>query len=251
MNLALLIIGAVVLLIVVALVLFPEVRKKATVLFRGAANMFVEDQAKTPEGAKAIFTQAISEAEEKYQTAKDTYNRLSGRRNRMQSDLAKLKEEIKSLEAKVDSFARRGDRENAKLFADRIMQLRSSVKSKEQAIATLNSSVEKAKQAYDACAKRVTSLKTQKSEVIAQMETNRMTKELMDDLDEVYKGSATDKMIDAVLEGAGVLEEESSGAIAAHEAKLSTRIERADQMAAEAESEAYLDEIMKKYSGGK
>lgn len=251
MNLALLIVGAIALLILVALVLFPEVRKKATVLFRGAANLFVEDQAKTPEGAKAIFTQAISEAEEKYQTAKDTYNRLSGRRNRMQSDLAKLKEEIKSLEAKVDSFARRGDRENAKLFADRIMQLRSSVKSKEQAIATLNPSVEKAKQAYDACAKRVTSLKNQKSEVVAQMETNRMTKELMDDLDEVYKGSATDKMLDAVLEGAGVLEEESSGAIAAHEAKLSTRIERADQLAAEAESEAYLDEIMKKYSGGK
>ena len=72
MNLVFLIIGAVALLILVALVLFPEVRKKATVLFRGAANLFVEDQAKTPEGAKAIFTQAITEAEEKYQTAKDT-----------------------------------------------------------------------------------------------------------------------------------------------------------------------------------
>lgn len=251
MNLALLVIGAVALLILVALVLFPEVRKKATVLFRGAANLFVEDQAKTPEGAKAIFTQAISEAEEKYQTAKDTYNRLSGRRSRTQSEVAKLKEEIKSLEAKLDGFARRGDRENAKLFADRIMQLRSSVKSKEQAIATLTPSVEKAKQAYDACAKRVTSLKNQKNEVVAQMETNRMTKELMDDLDEVYKGSATDKMLDAVLEGAGVLEEESSGAVAAHEAKVSTRIERAEQLAAEAESEAYLEEIMKKYSGGK
>lgn len=251
MNLTSLIIGAAALLVIVALVLFPEVRKKGTVLFRGAANLLVEDQAKTPEGAKAIFTQAIAEAEEKYQTAKDTYNRLSGRRSRMQSDVAKLKEEIKSYEVKLDSFARRGDRENAKLYADRITQLRASVKSKEQAIATLNPSVEKAKQAYDACSKRVTSLKNQKNEVVAQMETNRMTKELMDDLDEVYKGSATDKMLDAVLEGAGVLEEESSGAVAAYEAKTSTRIERAEQIAAEAESEAYLDEIMKKYSGGK
>lgn len=251
MNLIMLIIAAAVLLVLVAMVLFPEVRKKATVMFRGAANLFIEDQAKTPEGAKAIFTQAISEAEEKYQTAKETYNRLSGRLSRMKSEVARLSEEIKSLEVKLDGFARRGDRENAKLFADRIMQLRSSIKSKEQAIATLTPSVEKAKQAYDSCAKRVTSLKNQKNEVVAQMETNQMTKELMDDLDEVYKGSATDKMLDAVLEGAGVLEEESSGAISAHEAKLSTRIERADQLAAEAESEAYLEEIMKKYSGGK
>lgn len=251
MDLIYLILGAVVALVLIAIILFPEVRKKGAVLFRGAANLFVEDRAKTPEGAKAIFTQAISEAEEKYQTAKETYNRLYGRLNRTKAEVARLKEEIKSAEVKVDSFARRGDRENAKLYADRIVQLRTSVKSKEQAIATLTPSVEKAKQAYDACSKRVTSLKNQKNEVVAQMETNRMTKELMDDLDEVYKGSATDKMLDAVLEGAGVLEEESSGAIAAHEAKTSTRIARAEQLAEDAESEAYLDEIMKKYSGGK
>lgn len=237
-------------LFVVALVLFPEVRQKLTVLLRGGMNLFVEDRAKTPEGAKAIFTQAISEAEEKYQTAKETYNRLYGKKQRLQAEVIKLNEEIKNAESRVEAFARRGDRENAKLYADRVMQLRASVKSKEQAIATLTPSVEKAKQAYDACAKRVTSLRNQKQDVVAQMETNRMTKELMDDLDEVYKGSATDKMVDAVLEGAGVLMEESSGAVASYEAKTSTKIARAEQLAEEAESAAYLDEIMKKYSGG-
>lgn len=251
MDLVYLLLSAAAALFVVAILLFPELRQKFVVLLRGSMNLFVEDRAKTPEGAKAIFTQAISEAEEKYQTAKETYNRLYGRLNRMKSEVSRLNEEIRAAEIKVDGFARRGDRENAKLYADRIMQLRTSVKSKEQAIATLVPSVEKAKQAYDACAKRVTSLRNQKNDVVAQMETNRMTKELMDDLDEVYKGSATDKMLDAVLEGAGVLEEESSGAIAAHEAKNSTRIARAEQLAEEAESEAYLDEIMKKYSGGK
>ena len=251
MNLLITVVGALLALLLVAVLLFPEVRNKAIVFFRGTMNMFVEDRAKTPEGAKAIFTQAITEAEEKYQTAKETYNRLYGRLNRMKSEVARLTEEVKAAEVKVDGFARRGDRENAKLYAERIVQLRASIKAKEQSITTLIPSVEKAKQAYDACSKRVTSLKNQKNEVVAQMETNRMTKELMDDLDEVYKGSATDKMLDAVLEGAGILEEESSGAIAAHEAKTSTRIARAEQIAEDAESEAYLDEIMKKYSGGK
>jgi hypothetical protein len=78
-----------------------------------------------------------------------------------------------------------------------------------------------------------------------------MTKKLMDDLDDVYKNSATDKMLDAVREGAGILQEESDGAIAAHESKVSTRIANAEKAAEDAESEAYLDEIMKKYSGGK
>ena len=250
MTLLQLILSAAAILLLIAFVLFPEFRKKLGVLVRGGLNVFVEDRAKTPEGAKAIFTQAINEAEEKYQTAKETYNRLYGKKRRLESEVAKLEEEAKIAETRVDGFARRGDRENAKLYADRVMQLRSSIKSKQQAIATLTPSVEKAKQAYDACAKRVTSLKNQKQDVVAQMETNLMTKELMDDLDEVYKGSATDKMLDAVLEGAGVLQEESSGAVAVYEAKTSTKIARAEQLAEEAESAAYLEQIMQKYNGG-
>lgn len=238
-------------LVLLALILFPEVRKKGAVLIRGAANMFVEDQAKTPEGASAIFAQAISEEEERYQNTKEVYHRLSGRKKRIEGEIAKHKEELKTAEARVEGFARRGDRENAKLYAEQVMQLKATIKSKEQAIATLIPSVEKAKLAYDTSSKRVAELKVQKQNVISQMETNRMTKELMDDLDDVYKNSATDKMLDAVLEGAGVLQEESSGAIAAHEAKTSTRIARAEQKAREAESDAYLDDIMKKYSGGK
>lgn len=242
---------AVAILAVLALIMFPEVRKKGAVLLRGAANLFVEDQAKTPEGAKAIFTQAISEAEERYQNAKEVYHRLSGRQKRLQADAAKLREDIKATEIKIDSFARRGDRTNAKLFTEQLMEFKASLKAKEQAIESITPSVEKAKQAYEASSKRVTSLKTQKQNVVTQMETNLMTKELLDDLDDVYKNSATDKMLDAVLEGAGVLMEESSGAISAHEAKTSTRIARAEKAAEDAESDAYLDAIMKKYSGGK
>ena len=251
MSLISTILTSAVILLIVALVLFPEIRKKGTVLIRGAANLFIEDQAKTPEGAKAIFTQAISEAEENYQKAKEVYNRLAGRLKRLQSEVVKLNEDLKNAEARVEGFARRGDRENARLYADQVMQLKAAIKGKEQSIETLKPSLEKAKQAYEAGAKKVTSLKAQKQNVVTQMETNRMTKELMDDLDDVYRNSATEKMLDAVLEGAGVLQEESSGAIAAHEAKTSTRIARAEEIAEKAESDAYLDEIMKKYNGGK
>ena len=59
-----------------ALILFPEFRGKLVVLIRGGLNMFVEDRAKTPEGAEAVFTQAINEAEEQYTKASTTYNKL-------------------------------------------------------------------------------------------------------------------------------------------------------------------------------
>lgn len=237
-------------LCLLALIMFPEVRKKCSVLIRGAANVFVEDRAKTPEGANAIYTQAINEAEEQYRDTKEIYYRLSGRKKRVETEIADIKEKIKQAEIRVEAFARKGDRENAKLYADQIVQLKSTLKSKEQALVNLTPSVDRAKQAYEASAKKVTSLKAQKQDVISQMETNRMTKQLMDDLDDVCKNNATDKMLDAVREGAGILQEESNGAVAAHEAKVSTRIANAERAAEEAESEAYLDAIMKKYSGG-
>ena len=52
-----------------ALILFPEVRQKLMVLARGGLNLFVEERAKTPEGAGAVFSAAIREDQEKYDQA--------------------------------------------------------------------------------------------------------------------------------------------------------------------------------------
>lgn len=54
------VIGAVAVVFVLALIIFPGVRGKLKVLVGGFLNIFVEDIAKTPEGAKAVFQQAIS-----------------------------------------------------------------------------------------------------------------------------------------------------------------------------------------------
>lgn len=60
------VIGAVAVVFVLALIIFPGVRGKLKVLVGGFLNIFVEDIAKTPEGAKAVFQQAIEEVQERY-----------------------------------------------------------------------------------------------------------------------------------------------------------------------------------------
>ena len=50
------VIGAVAVVFVLALIIFPGVRGKLKVLVGGFLNIFVEDIAKTPEGAKAVFS---------------------------------------------------------------------------------------------------------------------------------------------------------------------------------------------------
>lgn len=63
------VIGAVAVVFVLALIIFPGVRGKLKVLVGGFLNIFVEDIAKTPEGAKAVFQQAIEEVQERYNKA--------------------------------------------------------------------------------------------------------------------------------------------------------------------------------------
>ena len=60
------VIGVAAVVFVLALIVFPGVRGKLKVLVGGFLNIFVEDMAKSPEGAKAVFQQAIEEVQERY-----------------------------------------------------------------------------------------------------------------------------------------------------------------------------------------
>lgn len=238
-------------LFAVALVLFPEFRNKLVVLIRGGLNLFVEDRAKTPEGAEAVFTQAINEAEEQYAKASTTYNKLYGRKQRLQEDVTKLDAEIKKAEDACDALARKNDVNNARIYSEHRAELLSERKMKQAAIEKLTPMVEDAKQIHDEYGKKLRNLKRKKNETINQMKMNVQMKDLLGDLDELRKDSATDKMLDAVMTGSNDLMEEVSGARAVHENKASTKIARAEQKAAQAQSDEYLESLLKKYNGGK
>lgn len=237
-------------LFVVALILFPEFRQKLTVLLRGGLNVFVEDTAKTPEGAEAVFTQAINEMEDKYSQAASTYNKLHGKLQRCKDDVVKLDNQIKDAEAKCEHLARNGDIENARIYSERRSELITEKKQKASAVEKLIPMVEEAKQIYEAYGKKLRELKRTKKETIAQMQMNVQMKDLLGDLDELRKDSATDKMLDAVMEGHNDLAEEVNGARAVHENRASTKIARAEQKAAQAQNDEYLNNLLKKYNKG-
>lgn len=237
-------------LFVVALLLFPEFRQKLMVLARGGLNVFVEDTAKTPEGAEAVFTQAINEVEEKYSQAASTYNKLHGKLQRCQEDVVKLDSMIRDAEIKCENLARNNDVENARIYAERRSELMTEKKQKVAAIEKLTPMVEEAKQIHEAYGKKLRELKRNKKETVAQMKMNVQMRDLLGDLDELRKDSATDKMLDAVMEGHNDLAEEVNGARAVHENRASTKIARAEQKAAQAQNDEYLNNLLKKYNNG-
>ena len=76
------------------------VSPKARVLVKGFGNLFIEDVARTPQGAKAIYIQAIEEAQKAYGQASDTLNLLAGKLADAKIELDQTAKELRMPEQK-------------------------------------------------------------------------------------------------------------------------------------------------------
>lgn len=245
------VIGVIVALFVIALVLFPEFRKKLMVLIGGGLNVFVEDTAKTPEGANAVFSQAIEEAQDKYNRAANTLNKLSGELKSAENAIERLKKEIALAETNCENLVKSNNMSEAEVFATRRHELMVELENKKECVARLKPMVAEATQIHDACGKKLRDLKRNRKETVEKLKMNNQMKEMYSDLDELKKDTATSKMLGAVLDGSNDLQKEVDGARIVHENKTSTKIARAEQKAAQMKSDEYLESLKRKYNGGK
>ena len=106
-------VGALAVVFILALIIFPGVRDKLKVLVGGFLNIFVEDMAKTPEGAKAVFQQAIEEVQERYNKAGDTLNRFVGEMSSVQKAITTLQADLKNVEGKCEALVKARNMQDA------------------------------------------------------------------------------------------------------------------------------------------
>lgn len=244
-----LILGIVLGLILLALLIFPEFRKKIKVLVGGFLNVFVEDAAKTPEGAEAVFNQAIQEAQNNYNKAASTFNKLSGELKSTEDSIARLTKELRDVEANCERLVKSGQYSDAEVYSARRSEILSEIERKKECAEKLQPMVADAQQIYAACGKKLTDLKRVKKETVAKLQMNGQLKDLLGDLDELRKDTATSRMLDAVMDKSRDLQKEVDGARIVHENRASTKIARAEQKAAQMRGDEYLESLKKKYGG--
>ena len=220
------VIGAVAVVFVLALIIFPGVRGKLKVLVGGFLNIFVEDIAKTPEGAKAVFQQAIEEVQERYNKAGDTLNRFVG-----------------------ESLVRSGNMADAAIFSTRREEILFEISQKEGYLREIEPMVKEAQTVYEAYDKKLRELKKQSRMTVEEMKLRGNMKDLLGDLDELRRDSATDKLLGSVRDGAEDLRKEVDGAIVVHASRTTTKMSMAEKNAAKAQSDAYLQSLATKYNG--
>lgn len=241
------IIGGIVVVVLLALIVFPGVRKKLKVLVEGFLNIFVEDMAKTPDGAKAVFNQAIEEVQIRYNKAGDTLNRFVGEQSAVKKAIANLEAELKDTEKKCESLVKSGNMTDAAIFSERREEILHEIRQKEGYLKELGPMVQEAKDVYEAYDKKLRELKKQSKMAVEELKLKGNMKDLLGDLDELRRDSATDKLLGVVNDGVNDLRKEVEGAAAVHASRSSTKIASAEKKAAKAASNAYLEELQAKY----
>lgn len=109
--------------------------------------------------------------------------------------------------------------------------------------------LKEAQTVYEAYDKKLRELKKQSRMTVEEMKLRGNMKDLLGDLDELRRDSATDKLLGSVRDGAEDLRKEVDGAIVVHASRTTTKMSMAEKNAAKAQSDAYLQSLATKYNG--
>lgn len=244
MSLTALIIIIAVVVFIALLLIFPEFRA----LFKGLARVFIKDIATTPEGAEAIYSEKINDAQDAYNKADDALRIAAGKLSNAKRDLENLNARKAKVEAECESFVKNGKIEMAQLKAEEREEILSDINRLTKLVTAYTDATNTAKAAQEMCDKNLRKLKRESKEVVENMKTKIQLKEVYDNMDELKNVTATDKLLDSVKEKNSDLNAVVEGAKVIHENRTSTKLQKAEAEAKKLQSNDYLDNLKKKYN---
>lgn len=231
-----------------SVIMFPKQWKGLGILVGGFFGNFVQDTAKTPEGARAIFQQKIEEVEENYNKASNTLSKLSGKLELAKQDLSKKKAEIASVERQCESLVKAGKIEQANILAEQREILLIDIKKQEELIEKLIPMVEESRGICQYNEKQLKELKTRSKEIISGLELNKQLSDMYDDINELKNVRQTDKLLSSVEEGYVESKQKAVGSKVVHENRLETKASKARIEAEKLTTNSYVADLQKKYN---
>ena len=235
---------AILFLALVALVLSGQLR----VLVSGFLGVFVKDVAKTPEGAEAVYNEAIEESEGQYARANDTLQKTAGQMDTANRELVAAEANLKATEEKCERFAKNQDWEKVKLYSNEVATLRDEIVSIKNLIEKIKPALEDAKEINNYREQEVQTLRRKKKTIVEDLKRDKQLKEIYDSMDELKKTSHVSKLLDAVDQGAKESREAAVGARIVHNNKLSTQVSRANAEDRNNRNDVYVEELKAKYA---
>lgn len=244
MELSSLLIIIMIVLCVLILVLFPEARA----LLSGFTRLFIKDMATTPEGAEAIYSEKIEQAQDAYNKADNALKIAAGKLQTAKKDIENLKSRLANVETDCEALVKSGKLDMARIKADEREEIVSDIKRYSELVRAYEEAANTAKEAQELCEKNLRKLKRESKEVVENMKVKKQLKEVYDDMDELKNVTATDKLLESVRDKNKDLDAVVEGSKVVHNNKMSTKLQQAESEAKKLNSNDYLESLKKKYN---
>lgn len=219
---------------------------KGRALIRGFTNLFFENVAKTPEGADAIYAEAIEEAQNDYNKADNILKRNVGMLETAKTNYDTTKKKIKEVESMAEKLVSQNKFSDAEIYAQEREDLIADLKLYEEEIAKYKPIVEEAKDIHNHLENKLKKLKKDRKTVINKMKMNKQSEELYNDLDELKNTRGTDKLLGTIKDELVSGNERVVGARAVHNNKTSTKKANIERELKKSSSSSYIEELKRK-----
>lgn len=221
---------------------------KARTLAKGFFSLFITNVAKTPEGAEAIYQEAIDQAQDDYNKASDTLNTIAGKLETAKKNLANAQNALENTKSKCEQLAKAGEFDKLDVYSSKLDEINADLDLFTKEVNKYQPMFEDASIVCNKLEATLKKLKKEKSTVVAEIRLNNSTKEMYDRLDELKRVKSSDKLLGSVREGLVESSEKAVGAKTVYNNKTSTKIDRIEQETKSAQTNDYIQSLKNKYS---
>ena len=231
--------------VVGSLILFPSFRRQLGALIGGFLQVFVQDTAKTPDGAKAIYAQKIDEIQDKYTRATNTLRDLAGKLKSIQDRYAMCQKKAADWDAKARAAMSKGDEESARTYARNYQEEMDEMENLAEQYAKMKPAVEEVKAIKEKLEDQLAALKRESKDVVSEMIANEQISDTYSSIDKLRAETGTDKMLNATREGLQSSRERAAGAKIVYQSSRDGKLDKADSKTADYKVDSYLESLKK------
>ena len=228
-----------------SLILFPSFRKQLWSLASGFLQVFVQDTAKTPDGAKAIYAQKIDEMQDKYNRATDTLRDLAGKLKTIQDKYNTCQKKAADWDGKARAAMSKGDEESARVYARNYQEEIDEMENLSEQYAKMKPAVEEVKAIKEKLENQLAALKRESKDVVSEMIANEQISDTYSSIDKLRAETGTDKMLNATREGLQSSRERAAGAKIVYQSSRDGKLDKADSKTADYKVDSYLESLKK------
>lgn len=215
--------------------------KRLLLRAKGTADEILNQDASTPEGAKAYYNAAIEAKTDVYQDAVNTLGQMKGKAQTYEQQLRDYKKDRMKYDMNLRQCIDSGDDETAKIYIGKMSDIDDKIEILKTTLSELNNNITVQEENVEALREEIESLKAEKEKTILTLETSQTVMALK--VDSGVASTEEDKMLEKVRDGAQKAKEAAVGHKIAYENSGAVQQKRLDQRMRDADIEAKLQAL--------